>query len=403
MLTMLGVGGLFWLPPLAQQLRDDPGNIVRLIRHFATDQPEESIGLWSALKLVSQHFDLVAMLRELTLQDEAFVQRASQAGSFSVIGLLVLAGWVAAALWALQRRHRDLLALHAVIAVALLAGWVSISRIFGRVWFYLTLWMSAAVLLAVLAMAWTAWILIRERQAARQAEPSHRKPVLIVAATAAALVTVLSLGAALGHQEPDHVMADGVRAVVPEVEAALEAHLGTATGKQGNYIVFWQESPFPGAQGFGLLGELERLGYRVGVDNTWRVPATPQRVRDPNEIDSEIHLVSGSYVDEWRDRTGLGYVEVAAHDGRTDDERERFDELAARVDERLTEIGRQDLIPIVDLNILGASLAPGLPEDIVDDLGEMLELGEQVVVFIAPPGAFLDGIAARIAAEAADS
>jgi heme/copper-type cytochrome/quinol oxidase subunit 2 len=296
-----------------------------------------------------------------------------------------------------------LLALHAVIAVALLAGWVSISRIFGRVWFYLTLWMSAAVLLAVLAMAWTAWILVRERQAARQAAPPGRRPIMIVAATAAALATVLSLGAAVGHQQPYHVMADGVRAVVPDVEAALEANLGSATGKQGNYIVFWQESPFPGAQGFGLLGELERLGYRVGVDNTWRVPATPQRVRDPGEIDSEIHLVSGAYVDEWRARTGQGYVEVAEHDGRTAEQRERFDELAARVDHRLTEIGRQDLIPIVDLNILGASLEPGLPEDIVDDLGEMLELGEPVVVFIAPPGAFLNGIAARIAAEAAGS
>ena len=51
------------------------------------------------------------------------------------------------------------------------------------------------------------------------------------------------------------------------------------------------------------------------------------------------------------------------------------------------------MIPTVDLNILKASLEPGLPDDIVDDLGTMLELGEPVVVFIAPPGAFLRGIA----------
>ena len=109
--------------------------------------------------------------------------------------------------------------------------------------------------------------------------------------------------------------------------------------------------------------------------------------------------MSGSYIDEWRTRTGQGYVEVAGYDGRTDAERQRFAELAARVDGRLTAIGRPDLIPIVDLNILGASLEPGLPDDIVDDLGEMLDLGEPLAVFIAPPGAFLQGIANRLADE----
>ncbi len=165
-------------------------------------------------------------------------------------------------------------------------------------------------------------------------------------------------------------------------------------------MVFWQESVFPGAHGFGLLGELERLGYQVGVDNTWRVPATPQRVLDPGEIDSEIHLVSGSYVDEWRARSGQGYVEVAGYDGRTDRQRERFDELAARVDARLIEIDREDLISIVDLNILAVSLEPELPDDVVDDLSEMLDLGQPLAVFIAPPGAFLNGIAERNAAAA---
>ncbi len=200
MLTMLGVGALFWVPPVVQQLRDDPGNIVRLLRHFATEQPEQSIGLWPALQLLTQHFDLVAMLEELVLDDAAFVQRASQAGRLSVIGLAVLVGWVSAAAWAIRRRHQDLLALHGVIAVAVLAGWISISRIFGKLWYYLTLWMSAAVLLAVLAMFWTAWILVSERRAAARVETSGRRPVIITASVAAALATALSLAAAVGRR-----------------------------------------------------------------------------------------------------------------------------------------------------------------------------------------------------------
>jgi hypothetical protein len=400
LVTTLVIGIVFWLPPIVQQLRDEPGNIVRLMRHFATEQPEESIGLTSALQLVSQHFDVVALAKELVVDDDAFLQRASQAGSFSLIGILVLVAWALCAGWAIRHRHHDLMALHAVTAIGLVAGWISISRIFGRVWFYLTLWMSSTVLLAIVGIAWTTWILVRQRRAERGSAPVPERPVTLASAAIGAFVTVLSLVAAVGQQEPNHVAADGVRNVLPSVVAALEAHEGTATGKQGTYMLFWQESVFPGSQSFGLLGELDRRGYRIGVDDTWRVPATPQRVLAPGSWDSEIHLVSGPYIDEWRARDDQELVEVVVYDRRTAAERQRFDELAARVDRRLVEVGRGDMVPNTRLNLLGAWLTPGLPDDVVDDLGEMLDLGQPIAVFIAPPGAFLDGIARRAEAEA---
>jgi len=393
MLTMLCIGAVFWVPPIAQQLGDDPGNILRLIRHFATDQPEQSIGLWSALQLVSQHFDVLSMTRDLVVDDQAFVLRASQAGSFSLVGMIVLIAWGIAVSWAVRHRHRDLLTLHLVTATALFAGWISISRIFGRVWFYLTLWMSSAVVLAVLGIVWTIWIIVRQRRAeAAQTTPPDRSVTLAGGAIGVA-VTVLSLVAATGQQEPDHRTAEGVRAVVPSVLEALEDNRGTATGKQGTYIVYWQEFAFPGAQGFGLLGELERRGYHVGVDDTWRVPATAKRVLAFGEWDSEIHLVSGAFIDEWRARDE-SYVEVVEFDGRSEAERQRFAELAERVGRRLIEIDQAELLTIVP-NILEASLTPGLPDDIVGDLGEMVDIGEPVAVFIAQPGAFLEGLARR--------
>ena len=53
----------------------------------------------------------------------------------------------------IQTEQLDVAEEQAVVdAVAAVAGWFSISRIFGKVWFYLTLWMSAAVLLAVLGV-----------------------------------------------------------------------------------------------------------------------------------------------------------------------------------------------------------------------------------------------------------
>src|SRR5690606_1079122 len=103
----------------------------------------------------------------LVRRKDAFVHRAGVAGDqaqgVSIGGLVVLALWVGAAAWAWQRRHRLLLALHAVIAVTLASAFVSSTRIFGKVWFYLTLWMSSTALLMLLVIAATAWLLLRER------------------------------------------------------------------------------------------------------------------------------------------------------------------------------------------------------------------------------------------------
>jgi hypothetical protein len=384
--AMLGIGGLLWVPPVIQQLRGESGNIAKLLRHFATAPPEDPIGVRAGFELLTQHLDVVALAKGLLVDHDAFVGRAGQVGSLSTVGAIVLVLWVISFAVAAKRRHRDLLALHGVIAAMLATGWFSMSRIFGKVWFYLTLWMSGIAMLVVLALMWTTWLLLLEHRARRHEAPPADRWIGISAVAVAALVTTLSLVAAIGHQVPERTLGEDVRQILPTVTAALEAHTGAATGKQGSYVVFWQEAIVPGAQGYALMNELERRGYRVGVHPTWRVPATPHRVRVDGEYDAEVHVVSGAWIDEWRTRLDQGYVEVLEYDGRTDAERNRFAVLEDRVDTRLEEIGRADLIPIVDTNIFGASLDPDLPDDIVEDLAEMILLGEPVAVFIAPAG-----------------
>jgi hypothetical protein len=172
--------------------------------------------------------------------------------------------------------------------------------------------------------------------------------------------------------------------VVDPTVDAIEAGVGAADGRDGSYVVFWQDAVFIGAQGYGLVNELERRGLDVGVHPTWRVPVTPQRVKLPDSTTAEVHLVSGGYIDEWRQRPG--YVEVVAVDARSPEQRARFEELRAGVIEQLTELGRDDLVAEIDVNLFGASLDPTLPGSIVDDLSEMLLLGEPIAVFIAPTG-----------------
>ncbi len=384
--AMIGLGGLLWVPPVIQQLGGESGNITKLLRHFATAPPEDPIGIRAGLELLTQHLDVVALARGLLVDDDAFVGRAGQAGSLSAVGLVVLVLWSIAFVVAARRRHHDLLALHVVIAAMLASGWFSMSRIFGKVWFYLTLWMSGIAVLVVLSLVWTAWLLLVEYRTRRTERRPGARWIGISSVAVAMGMIVLSLVAAIGHQVPERNLGEDVRQIMPAVTAALEAHTGAATGKEGSYVVFWQEAIVPGAQGYALMNELERRGYRVGVHPTWRVPATPHRVRVDGEYDAEVHLVSGAWIDEWRTRLDQGYVEVLEYDGRTDAERERFAVLEARVHSRLAEIGRVDLIPVVDTNLFGASLDPDLPADIVADLAEMILLGEPVAVFIAPAG-----------------
>lgn len=387
LLIAAGVGAALWLPPVVDQLVRDPGNIRRLVRHFTSDPPasEPTIGLVEAARVFLRHLDAFGAAGSLVVRESAFVHRSGLPGGSGWGGAVVLVLWLVAVAIAWRRRHRLLLALDAVVAVALVVGAASIARIFGKVWFYLTLWLWASMLLMVVSIVWAAAV---ELDARRSATGSASNPPLVrrlvwPAAATGVVATVLSIAAAFALEVPEPQLSDGLREVLPATIDAVDAGVGDAVGDDGRYVVFWQDAAYNGSQGYGLLNELDKRGYHVFVQPAWRVPATPHRVID-GPWDAEIHLVTGVYIDEWAQRPG--YVEVVRYDRRDDAERARFGELRERVGLRLTEIGRPDLVEGVDRNLFGTSLAPGLPQDVIDDLSEMLLLSVPVAVFIAPSG-----------------
>jgi hypothetical protein len=387
LLVTAGVGALLWLPPFIDQFFRDPGNISALIRHFASDPPEPSIGLGEGVRVFLRHLDAPSAFVDLVLRSNAFGYLSGIENGTPILGALVLAVWIACALAAHRRRHARLDALNLVIAVALATGFVSTIRIFGKVWYYLTLWAWGTTLMMVLSIAWTAWAWLRMR-GETQDEPVDDRAVVVLGAVTIGLCTAMSLGAAVVLDVPEPQLSDGLRAVVPATEQALDDAVGPAVGRDGRYLVRWKDAVLIGSQGYGLVNELERDGFDVGVPQPWHVPVTPQRVFDEGTYDAEIQFVSGEYIEQARQRDG--FVEVAHADVRTDAERERFAELRDKVLARLAEVGRQDLLAEVDGNLFGASLDPDLPRDIVDDMSEMLLIGEPVAVFLAPPGSGTD-------------
>lgn len=375
-LISIAVAAVLWVPPAVDQLRNGAdGNIAKSIRHFATEPPEAAIGLGEAAAKVTQHLDLVRIATGLVTSDTALVDRAGAEG-WSLGGLVVLALWAAAAVWAVRARDAGLLATHAVAVTCLVAGWVSIARIFGKVWFYLTLWMSATALLVALTLAWTAVELVRRRSAERGGARPTRVDATVagLAVTVVGVTTLLSTVVAVGQRPPEEDFGEDVAAIIDDVEAALVA---SEVGPDGRFLLRWQESVVSGSQGYAMLNELERRGVDVGVDPPFRIPARPHRVE--TRPDAVVHFVSGPPIERWRT---LGYDEVVTYDGRTDDELERAARLEASVTDALRQLGRDDLVEMAAENLFRASLQPGVPRPVVEQMDELMRIGRPISVFV---------------------
>ena len=156
----LGTTVVLWVPPLVDQWRRDPGNLTMLYRHFTGEPTEPLVSTQVGAKVFLRHLDVFQAAWASLTRADGFVYRsglpvASGADGSALLGAVVLVCWVGAAVAAFRLRHRLLNALNLVLAVALVAGLASMLRIFGKVWFYLTLW------------AWMTMLLARPRMQAR--------------------------------------------------------------------------------------------------------------------------------------------------------------------------------------------------------------------------------------------
>jgi hypothetical protein len=371
-----GIGVVLWLPPLIDQLVNDPGNVSELVDHFGSP-PEPALGVGDGVELALRHLDPVGLTRQL-VETGSFVTSAS-----AWRGGITLAVWIVAAIVAWRIGSRALRALHVVVGVALLLGVVSMARIFGRPWFYLTLWAWTITTFMVGAVLWTAFAWWKQR--APRAH-GHDLARVAVAGGALAVVATLATSAAFADAEhPEERLSRAVGALAEPTYRAVVDGVGAATGEDGVYLVRWSDAADIGSPGFGLLDELERRGLDVAADEFFHVPVTDHRTRPRGEANAQIHLATGGYVDIWREQPDA--VPVAEYDPRTDEQRAEYDEVRARFVSRLEDEGLGDLVPLVDTNLFGMSIDPRLTAADHADLTRLIELGQPMVVFIAPPPA----------------
>ena len=148
----------------------------------------------------------------------------------------------------------------------------------------------------------------------------------------------------------------------------------------------WSDAADIGSPGFGLLDELERRGLDVAADEYFRVQVTDHRTRPRSDNVAQIHLATGGYVERWRAVPDA--VEVATYDPRTDAQQApSTPRSGTQFVERLAAEGLDELVPLVDTNLFGISADVRLSAADQADLATLIELGQPMAVFIAPPPA----------------
>src|SRR5690606_12839379 len=153
-------------------------------------------------------------------------------------------------------------------------------------------------------------------------------------------------------------------------------------GRDGRYLVTWTDPVAIGATGFGLLLELERQGFDVGVPEFHATGAVPHRVLELDEATAEVHLAVGSAIDQWRaDPTAL---EVATAE-LSAEEQARYDAIHARIVAGLEREGLDDLVPRVDDATMAVAIDPRPTPDLQELTEELGSAGQPAAVFVAPP------------------
>jgi hypothetical protein len=374
----VAVGVALWVPPIVDQLTNDPGNVDTLLDHFG-DPSEPVLGVTEGIRLALRHLDVWTGFAGFTGDLEGAGRFVSPAEAWR--GGVMLGVWLVAAIAARRYGPPPQRRLHVVVGAALLLGLVTMIRIFGLPWYYLTLWAWGTATLVAGAVIWTAlswWRTVDRRGIATVALPLLSAGVVVV-------TTLASVVRFADAEVPEERLSRAVGALAAPTYTAIADGLGAATGVDGAYQVRWSDAADIGSPGFGLLDELERRGLDVAADEFFQVPATEHRVRPRDLANAQVHLATGTYVDRWREVPFA--LEVATYDPRTAEQVARAEEVRSRVIARLRVEGLDDVAEQVDTNLFGASLDRRISAEDLADLTELLDLGQPLAVFIAPPEA----------------
>ncbi|MCU1452361.1 MAG: hypothetical protein JWN46_507 [Acidimicrobiales bacterium] len=287
------VGLAAWSGPIVDAVRHHPSNVDKLVANFGSpDKPP--IGLRHAAEAVVQSLDPTGVW--LTGGDAVQGSR--------LLGGLLLAAWAAVSVVAWRRGARSLTRLNALLALTLLAGWYSVSRVFGDFYLYVFRWICALTAAVVFSLGWGLATLLPRRSLPPGTARRLGGAALVVLVGLAALTSVRLARAPLPYDYTGRLE----RTLAPATAARLD--------RGRRYLITWDDPAYLGGLGFGLLLDLERRGFQVGAEARFSTAVEPRRVRCPGSYDAVLTVVtSESHLAVWRAKPGVR--QIAAADIRT--------------------------------------------------------------------------------------
>jgi hypothetical protein len=368
-LVSLVVVTLLWTPPAIDQIVHSPGNLSILWQHFR-DPPEPAIGAREGLRALLANLNPWRLVERLH-----FVAGKTRSSSGSLVpGVLFVITWFAAWVVAWRAHLRRLVRLHLVVAITLVLGVASASRINGFVWFYLLLWGWGLAALMLLAVGWTAVAVARPHLHRAIGELANLGLVALAVVIVAVTASFTSSAASVDVPAP-HLSATVGELSGPTADALRARRVDSP------FLVTWLPDPLTiGAEGFGLLNELLREGFDARADQNQHGGATPYRVMDPDDARLEVHLAIGPEIERWRAKPG--FPEVTSFDPRTRRQRTEFEGLRLEVIAGLERAGHPELVPTVDDNMFVLTFDDRVPEGIKRKVDRMQELGLPGAVFL---------------------
>lgn len=364
-----------WIPPVLDQWRRSPGNLRLLFDHFTSSTEYDG----NARTYVGLRGSLQAFVGEFSVSGPwvrgPFRQPDESPNWFTFIAAVAI---LVGALMIVRRLdpsvRRPLARLFVLLGGLAVIGVLATSRIFGEFYDYVIRWWWIIIAWTATAILLVAFAALVRRVGMARAERTAIATALVIAGTAVGLAVV-----------------DAADTTVPSwrnsaLTGGLAQQTAAALDADGKYLVRWYDPATLGGVPYGVILELERQGYRVGVDAPASAGALPHRVMFTPEATEVLWVVLGQRaIDDLRARSDAR--KIAVFDQRSPAEIERSAALRADIEDGLVSAGLQCMVPTLDTQYGLAPLYEGDPR-VPDDVHEMIirytKLGLPGAVFAVP-------------------
>jgi hypothetical protein len=365
----LAVGFVVWLPPIVEQVRNSPGNLSIVLEHLR-HPTEGPIGAGRGLELLGVHLNVWR-----------FADGQPGTSGSSLPALALVAVWLASVAVAWRAKAGPaLMRLHALLGLVLVLSAVSVSRIFGEVWFYLALWAWGTTALMVLAIGWSVLAALSRRPdpGPEGAPPYHRAGAAVLAGVLVVWTVLFAVDAA--HVDVPAADQSAVLAgLAPGTVAALTADGAPGGGKAGHYLVTWTDPVAMGGPAQGLLLELERHGLDANALPPNEVALRSHRIIRQQDATAEVHMAVGNDIEHWRnDRPDAR--EVAYVDRRSAAQRARYERLRTELTGALADAGMST--EDIDDRLVNIAFDPAGTPEVKRLVNQMATIGQPAAVFV---------------------